>query len=46
MRAADVDRLLREVRSLAFSALDPADALRRIWDAFRDAEKPDDSADQ
>jgi hypothetical protein len=43
MRAAEVDRLLIEVRAAAFSsALDPADALRRIRDAFRTAEQPDD----
>jgi hypothetical protein len=46
MRAAEVDRLLRELRSLAFSALDPADAMRRIRDAFREAEAPDEDADQ
>jgi hypothetical protein len=46
MRAREVDALLIEVRSLAFSsALDPADALRRIRDAFREAEHPDDYAD-
>jgi hypothetical protein len=39
VRAAEVDRLLIEVRAAAFSsALDPADALRRIRDAFREAE--------
>ena len=47
LRAADVDRLLIELRALAFSsALDPADALRRIRDAFREAEGSDEEADQ